>query len=99
MPESFGNGAADPTSTSGDQRHPPIKVEETSGVEDVAVIAPAVRFDGFVAHFRVHESPGPQSGPTGTKTSETAGAERGLWSITRDVSFLELCMESNPELR
>jgi hypothetical protein len=32
MPEPFGNRAADPTSTSSDQRHPPVKAEQLSGV-------------------------------------------------------------------
>ena len=38
MPEPFGNRAADPASTPGDQRHPPIKAEEPTGVEDLGII-------------------------------------------------------------
>ena len=80
MAESFGDRAADPSSTPSDQRHSPIKAEEPIHVDSFGIILHAASTSWWphraFGPFGGHESPGPTCGTAATG-SETACAARG----------------------
>ncbi len=53
----------------------------------------------FGTPFGVHESPGPTCGRTATISSEASRTALGNQPITRNTSFVERRMESNPDSR
>jgi hypothetical protein len=94
MAESFGDCAADPTSTPSDQRHPPIKAEEPIHVDAFGVILHAASASYSVDRALViligdHESPGPTCGRFVATASEISFAARGKQPMIRNTSFVE----------
>ncbi len=106
MPESFGDRAADPASTPSDQRHPPIKAEEPSHVDTFGIVLtapssalPAESIGLSLCPSEFMRVPDRPVGGLQSPRSETSRTALGNQSITRNTSFVERRMESNPDSR